>query len=59
MTPTTHTDKWALVIRVYDTPALIKRVWRFNPERMGNRENLCRNMQEKLKVADSFSLQNR
>ncbi len=31
LTPTTPTDKWALVIRVYDTPALIKDVWIFNP----------------------------
>ncbi len=35
LTPTTPTDKWALVIRVYDTPALIKGVWIFNPEGMG------------------------
>jgi hypothetical protein len=27
-------DKWTLVIRVYDTPALIKGVWIFNPEEM-------------------------
>ncbi len=31
LTPTTPTDKWALVIRAYDTPALIKGVWIFNP----------------------------
>ncbi len=39
--------------------ALIKGVWIFNPNGMSNRENLYRNMQEKLKVPDSFSLQNR
>jgi len=43
------------VIRVYDTPALIKGVWIFNPERVGHRENLYGNMQEKLKVPDCFS----
>ncbi len=34
LTPTTPPDKWALVIRVYDTPALTKGVWIFNPEEM-------------------------
>ena len=33
--PTTTTDKWAHVIRVYDTPALIKGDWIFNPGGMG------------------------
>jgi hypothetical protein len=31
LTPTTPSDKWALMIRVYDKPALIKAVWIFNP----------------------------
>jgi len=35
LTPNTPSDKWALVIRVYDTPALVKGVWIFNPEGMG------------------------
>ncbi len=35
LTPTTPTDKWAHVIRVYDTPVLIKGVWIFNSEGMG------------------------
>ncbi len=34
MTPTTPTDKWAHVIRVYDTPVLMKGDWIFNPEGM-------------------------
>ncbi len=34
LTPPTPTDKWTLMIRVYDTPALIKGVWIFNPEEM-------------------------
>ena len=34
LTPKTPPDKWALVIRVYDTPALTKGVWTFNPEEM-------------------------
>ncbi len=59
LTPTTPTDKWALVIRVYDKPALIKGGWIFNPYGMGNRENLYGNMYEKLKVPDPYSLQNR
>jgi len=59
LTPTTPTDKWALVIRVYDTPVLMKGVWIFNPGGMSNRENLYGNMYEKLKVPNSYSLQNR
>jgi len=34
LTPTTPTDKWAHVIRVDDTPALMKGGWIFNPEEM-------------------------
>ncbi len=47
-----------LVIRIYDTPVLMKGVWIFNPDGMSNRENLYGNMQEKLKAPDSFFLQN-
>ena len=47
------------MIRDYDTPVLMKGGWIFNPDGMSNRENLYGNMYEKLKVPDSFSLQNR
>jgi len=34
LTPTTPTDKWAQMVLVYDTPALMNGVWIFNPEEM-------------------------
>ena len=34
LTPTTPSDKCALVFRIYDKPVLIKGVWIFNPEEM-------------------------
>ena len=59
LTLTTPTDKWEQMVLVYDTPVLMNGVWIFNQGGMSNRENLYGNMYEKLKVPDSYSLQNR
>ncbi len=40
LTLPTPTDKWAHVIRVYDTPALIKGICIFNPEEMAIERSL-------------------